>query len=46
MGIGFSPDGSMFISDSRHGRVWKINYDLDKNDFDLTQLEKMEKEKR
>ena len=45
MGISFSLDGSMFISDSRHGRVWKINYDLDKNDFDLTQLEKMEKRK-
>ena len=41
MGIAFSPDGSMFISDSREGRIWKINYILDKENFSMTQLEKM-----
>ena len=45
MGIAFSNDGSMFISDSREGRIWKIKYDLDKNDFNLKQLKKMEKRK-
>jgi len=45
MGIAFSNDGSMFISDSRQGRIWKIKYDLDKNDFNLKQLNKMEKRK-
>jgi len=45
MGIAFSNDGSMFISDSRQGRIWKIKYDQDKNDFNLKQLSKMEKRK-
>ena len=45
MGIAFSNDGSMFISDSREGRIWKIKYELDKNDFNLKQLKKMEKRK-
>ncbi len=29
-GVGVGPDGSLYISDSSHGRVWRIIYTGDK----------------
>tara|TARA_R110000765_G_scaffold95610_2_gene179960 strand:- start:383 stop:2155 length:1773 start_codon:yes stop_codon:yes gene_type:complete len=45
MGIAFGPDDSMYISDSVKGRIWKIVFEGDKNNFGREQLVEMEKRK-
>ncbi|MGW9684112.1 PQQ-dependent sugar dehydrogenase [Flagellimonas sp. 2504JD1-5] len=45
MGIAFGPDGSMYISDSVKGKIWKITYDGDRDSFGEEELAVMEKRK-
>ena len=45
MGIAFSEDGSMFIADSRKGRIWKINFTGNKKKFGEKQLKTMQSRK-
>ena len=45
MGIAMGPDGSLYISESVRGKVWRIMYKGDKNEFGEAQLAKMEEQK-
>ena len=45
MGIAMGPDGSLYISDSVTGKIWRIMYKGDKKNFGPEQLAKMEKRK-
>ena len=45
MGLAQGPDGSLYISDSRKGRIWRIMYKGDKTKFNDDQLVAMEKRK-
>lgn len=45
MGIAMGPDGSLYISDTEKGKIWRIMYKGDKNNFGTAQLAKMEKRK-
>lgn len=45
MGIAMGPDGSLYISDSEKGRIWRIMYRGNKRDFGDAQLAAMEKRK-
>jgi len=45
MGLAMGPDGSLYISDSNKGRIWRIMYKGDKNKFGAPQLAAMEKRK-
>lgn len=45
MGIAVGPDGSLYISDSEKGKIWRIMYKGDKRNFQSEQLTKMEKRK-
>lgn len=45
MGIAMGPDGSLYISESEHGKIWRVMYKGDKNKFGKEQLAKMEKRK-
>ncbi|AEM71715.1 cytochrome c class I [Allomuricauda ruestringensis DSM 13258] len=45
MGIAMGPDGSLYIGDSRKGKIWRIMYKGDKDDFSESQLSKMEERK-
>ena len=45
MGISIGPDGSMYVSDSEKGKIWRIMFKGDKNKFGAQQLAAMEKEK-
>ena len=45
MGIAFSPKGGMFIGDTEKGRIWKIQYNGDKDKFSAKDLAKMEMRK-
>lgn len=38
MGIAFGPEGSMYISDSVEGKIWKVTYQGDKASFGEEQL--------
>ena len=42
MGIAIGPDGSMYLSDSVKGKIWKITYTGDKDSFGKEQLLAME----
>src|SRR5690606_31308319 len=39
------PDGSLYVSDDVKGKIWRIVYNGDKDDFGDEQLAKMEKHK-
>ena len=43
MGLAQGPDGSLYISDSQKGRIWRIMYKGDKTKFGAEQLAGMEK---
>lgn len=45
MGLAEGPDGSLYISDSRKGKIWRILYKEDKNKFNNTALAIMEQRK-
>ncbi|MBX2814817.1 MAG: PQQ-dependent sugar dehydrogenase [Saprospiraceae bacterium] len=41
MGLAEGPDGSLYISESRQGRIWRILYMEDPMAFDASRLQKM-----
>ncbi len=43
MGLAQGPDGSLYISDSRKGKIWRIKYNGDKTTFGAAQLAAMDK---
>lgn len=45
MGLAEGPDGSLYISDSRKGKIWRIMYNGDKKNFGAAQLATIEKRK-
>jgi glucose/arabinose dehydrogenase/mono/diheme cytochrome c family protein len=45
MGLAMGPDGSLYVSDTEKGKIWKIRYRGDKNTFGTVQLAGMEKRK-
>jgi glucose/arabinose dehydrogenase/mono/diheme cytochrome c family protein len=45
MGIAMGPNGSLYISDIVTGKIWRIMYKGDKENFGTDQLAKMEKRK-
>ncbi len=45
MGIAMGPDGSLYISESEKGKVWRIMYQGDKKTFGTAQLAGMAKRK-
>jgi glucose/arabinose dehydrogenase len=45
MGLAEGPDGSLFITESNKGKIWRVMYKGDKNKFGETQLAEMEKRK-
>ncbi|MCL6275098.1 PQQ-dependent sugar dehydrogenase [Muricauda sp. 2012CJ35-5] len=42
MGIAFGPDGGMYVSDSVKGKIWKITFTGDRENFGSEQLAQME----
>jgi len=46
MGISVGPDGSLYVSDSKKGKIWRIMYKGDKRKFGAEQLAAMEKRKK
>jgi glucose/arabinose dehydrogenase/mono/diheme cytochrome c family protein len=45
MGIAQGPDGSLYVSDSRKGKIWRIMFKGDEKNFGTAQLAAMEKHK-
>lgn len=45
MGLATGPDGSLYITDSRKGKIWRVMFKGDKDEFSTEQLAKMEKRK-
>ncbi len=45
MGLAQGPDGSVYVSDSRRGRIWRVMYKGDRAKFGAEQLAAMEKRK-
>ena len=45
MGLAVGPDGSIYVSDSRKGKIWRIMYKGEKNNFGPAQLDQMAKRK-
>jgi glucose/arabinose dehydrogenase/cytochrome c553 len=45
MGLSEGPDGSVYISESNKGKIWRVMYRGDKGKFQETQLAEMEKRK-
>lgn len=45
MGIAMGPDGSLYISETEEGKIWRIMYKGDKDNFGKEQLASMEKRK-
>jgi sugar lactone lactonase YvrE len=45
MGLSEGPDGSLYISESKKGRIWKISFKGDANKFGAAELAGMEKRK-
>ena len=45
MGIAMGPDGSLYISESEHGKIWRVMYKGDKTNFGEAQLAQMEERK-
>jgi mono/diheme cytochrome c family protein len=46
MGLAEGPDGSLYISDSRKGKVWRVMFKGDRKSFGVKQLATMEKHKQ
>ncbi|NJB69704.1 glucose/arabinose dehydrogenase [Saonia flava] len=45
MGLAEGPDGSLYISESRQGKIWRVLYTDEKSNFKDSQLNIMEKRK-
>ena len=45
MGLAQGPDGSLYISDSRKGKIWRVMFDGDRESFPTDQTTIMEKRK-
>jgi glucose/arabinose dehydrogenase/mono/diheme cytochrome c family protein len=45
MGLGTGPDGSLYITDSRKGKIWRVMYKGDRDNFSAAHLSKMEAHK-
>jgi len=45
MGLAEGPDGSLYISDSKKGKIWRVMFKGDRSNFGTQQLAKMEKRK-
>lgn len=45
-GLAVGPDGSMYITEDNDGKIWRITYTGDKDDFGPSHLARMEKIKR
>ena len=45
MGIAMGPDGSLFISESEEGKIWRIMFKGDRTNFGQDQLAEMEQRK-
>lgn len=45
MGLATGPDGSLYITDSKKGKVWRVMYKGDREDFGAEQLAIMESRK-
>mgnify|MGYP003669304237 FL=1 len=45
MGLAEGPDGSLYISESKQGKIWRILFEGDKLSFNKTNLLEMEKRK-
>lgn len=46
MGLAMGPDGSLYISDSVKGKIWRVMFKGDRENFGEKQLAGMEEEKR
>ncbi|MCK0147182.1 PQQ-dependent sugar dehydrogenase [Arenibacter sp. F26102] len=46
MGIAMGPDGSLYLSESEHGKIWRVMYKGDKKTFGPGQLAQMEEHKK
>lgn len=45
MGLAEGPDGSLYLSESNKGKIWRVMYKGDKTKFSAAQLAQMEKRK-
>ena len=45
MAISMGPDGSLYVGESEKGKIWRIMYNGDRNNFKDAQLAKMEQHK-
>ncbi|GGH09443.1 c-type cytochrome [Mucilaginibacter phyllosphaerae] len=45
MGLAMGPDGSLYVSETEKGKIWRISYTGDKNKFTRLQLQQMEARK-
>ncbi|MCW9707926.1 PQQ-dependent sugar dehydrogenase [Fodinibius salsisoli] len=45
-GLALGPNGSLYIAEDREGKIWRITYKGNKDDFGSRQLARMEEEKR
>jgi glucose/arabinose dehydrogenase/mono/diheme cytochrome c family protein len=45
MGLAMGPDGSLYISDTEKGKIWRVMYKGDRKDFGADHLTGMEKRK-
>ena len=45
MGVAEGPDGSLYISESKNGKIWRIVYNEDVSNFNASHLAAMEKRK-
>jgi glucose/arabinose dehydrogenase/mono/diheme cytochrome c family protein len=46
MGIAMGPDGSLYIAETEKGKIWRIMYKGDKDNFGKEQLSSMDKRKQ
>ncbi|UFH54517.1 PQQ-dependent sugar dehydrogenase [Spirosoma sp. KNUC1025] len=45
MGIAMGPDGSLYLSETEKGKIWRVTYKGDKTNYGTSQLAQMEKRK-
>ncbi len=45
MGLAEGPDGSLYISDSKQGKIWRVMFDGNRNSFGEKELASMKQRK-